>query len=212
MTNSLVEPNNDKTAMVVRDTPQRRAEVIPVIVLGIPIPERFAVQDAQELLTAVQQALEIRRAGVDPGRHMVYFRDSVSKVLLARQLFADLSRLRAQVEIEVQLLTVTKNSSRNIGFQLPSSSALVNLGSFLQQTVSPAGFTQFLTFGGGKTLFGLGVTGAQAFATMTESSTESLLTAQVTAIDGQPGLLDRGYTLPGRHRAIRRRYGEWAGR
>ena len=47
--------------------------------VAIPIPERMSVQDAQEMVTAVQQTLDIRRANVDPGRHMVFLRDQVSQ-------------------------------------------------------------------------------------------------------------------------------------
>lgn len=195
-TNSLVVPVNARTALVARDTPQRRAEVVPVATMAIPIPERFAVQDAQELVTAVQQVLEIRRATVDPGRRMVFLRDSASKVLVARQLLSDLSRLRSQVEVDVELLTYTKDASRQIGLTLPNSLTLINLGTFLGNTISPGGIAQFFTFGGGKTLFGLGVAGAKAFATLSESYTQSLLKAQVVALDGQAATLKVGTRYP----------------
>ena len=162
----------------------------------IQIPERMAVQDAQEIVTAVQQTLEIRRIQVDPGRRQVFIRDSVGKVLLARKLFSDLSRLRAQVEVEVQLLTVTKDNSMEIGLTLPNSASIVNFGNFLQNAISPAGFTQFLSFGGGKTLFGLGVASAQMFAMMTKSDADTLLTAQMVAVDGQAASLNVGERYP----------------
>lgn len=196
MTNSLVEPIDAHTAFVVRDTAQRRTEVIPMVTATIPIPERIAVQEAQEIITSVQQALEIRRAQVDPGRRLVLLRDSAAKVALARVLFADLSRLRAQVEIEIELRTVTKDSSTSIGFTLPNSATLLNLGTFLNNTISPSGVSNFLTFGGGKTLFGLGVATAQAFATMTDSSADNLLKAQILALDGQPASLTVGTRYP----------------
>ncbi|HEY1760767.1 MAG TPA: type II and III secretion system protein [Bryobacteraceae bacterium] len=196
MTNSLVEPVNEHTALVIRDTAQRRAEMTPAMSSVIPIPERMAVQDAQEIVTAVQQTLEIRRIQVDPGRRQVILRDSVGKVLLAQQLFRELSRLRSQVEIEVQLLTVTKDSSLGIGLALPNSSAIVNFSSFLQSAVSPSGFAQFLAFGGGKTLFGLGLASAQVLASLTQSSANTLVSAQMLAVDGQPASLSVGSRYP----------------
>jgi general secretion pathway protein D len=144
----------------------------------------------------VQQTLEIRRIQVDPGRRQVFLRDSVAKVLLARKLFSDLSRLRAQVEIDVELMTVTKNSSLGIGLMLPNSSAIVNFGSFLQTTISPAGFAQFIAFGGGKTLFGIGVASAQVLATLSNNSAQTLLNSQVMALDGQPVSLNVGSRFP----------------
>jgi general secretion pathway protein D len=196
MTNSLVEPVNEHTALVIRDTAQHRAEMNATMSTTIPIPERMAVQDAQEIVNTVQQTLEIRRIQVDPGRRMVFIRDSVGKVMLARKLFSDLSRLRAQVQIEVQLLTVTKDSSLGIGLGLPNSSAIVNFGSFLQTAISPAGFAQFLAFGGGKTLFGLGIASAQMLATLADSFSQTLLDSNVVAVDGQPVSLTVGSRYP----------------
>lgn len=196
MTGSLIEPLDEHTALVAKDTPQKRADLAPVVTVAVPIPERFAVQDAQELVQAVQQVLEIRRAQVDPGRHMVFFRDTESKVLVARRLLNDLSKLRAQVEVEVQLLTVTKSHARDMGLTLPNSSALVNFGDFLHNQISPAGFSSFATFGGGKTLFGLAITEAQAFATVSDTLAQSVLKAQVLAEDGQPASLNVGSRYP----------------
>ena len=100
------------------------------------------------------------------------------------------------MEIDVELMTLTKNSSLGIGLALPNSSAIVNFGSFLQSTISPAGFAQFLAFGGGKTLFGIGVASAQVLATLSRSSTETLLNAQVVALDGQAASLNVGTRYP----------------
>lgn len=196
MTTSLVVPLDGRTALVAHDTPQRRAELVPVVTLAIPIPERFAVQDAQEMVQAVQQVLEIRRAQVDPGRRMVFLRDAASKVLLAKRLLSDLSRLRPQVALEVQLLTLTKDHAISLGLTLPNSSSLVNFGNFLNNAISPGGFAQFATFGGGKTLFGLAVTQAQAFATVSDSLTQTVLKAQIMAEDGQAASLKVGSRYP----------------
>lgn len=199
VTNSLVVPVNEHLAFVVRDTPQRRADTSPAMSVAIPIPERIAVQEAQEIVTAVQQTLEIRHIAVDPQRRMVYLRDTVGKVAAARQLFSQLSRLRAQVEVEVDLLAVTKTSALNIGLNLQTSSIILNFGNFLNNLnhlIVPSTFTQFLAFGGGKTLFGLGVTEAQAFANITRSSAETILKSDVLTLDGQAASLHVGDRYP----------------
>jgi general secretion pathway protein D len=196
MTNSIIVPLNENLALVVRDTAQRRSDTSAVMFTSIPIPERISVQDAQEMVTAVQQTLQIKTISMDPGRHMVFLRDSVGKVIAARQIFADLSRLRAQVEVDVELISVTKDSALGIGLTLPNSTTLVNFGNFLQNAVSPGGMTNFLTFGGGKTLFGLGVASAQAFATLARSSTDTTFSSQVQTLDGQPVTLHVGERYP----------------
>jgi len=196
LTNSFFVPVNEHLALVVRDTPQRRTEVGPVMTIAIPIPERLSVQDAQEIVTAVQQTMEIRRASVDALRRTVLLRDSVSKVSAAKLLFGQLSKLRAQVAVEVEVLSVTKNSSLGYGLTLPNSSALVNFSSFLHNTPSLSGFMTFFGFGGGATLMGLGITNAATFATVSRSSADTVLRSEIVSIDGQPATLHIGDRYP----------------
>ncbi len=197
VSNSFLVPINPRMAMVLRDTPQKRAERAQVMAVGIPIPERMSVQDAQEIIQAVQQTLEIRRVAFDPGRRLVYMRDQVSKIIMAQQLFATLSRLRPQVEIEIEFVSVGKNSSLSYGLNLPNSFPLVNFGNKLHSMPSiPSGFTSFLGFGGGATFLGLGIASASAFATLTESSAATVLRTQVIALDGQAASFHVGDRYP----------------
>jgi len=195
--NSLIVPVGEHAAVVFRDSPQRRADSMPTMSMEIPIPERLTVQEAQEILTAVQQTLELRKVSVDPGRHMVYVRDQVIKALAAKQLFARLSRQRAQVEVEVELLSVTKSSSLAYGLSLPGSSQLVNFGSFMNNVGSAvATMSNYLSFGGGASLFGLGIANAAALASVSRSSAASVLRASVVTADGQPATLHIGDRYP----------------
>ncbi len=194
---SFVVPVNDHLAMVVRDTPQKRTEVGPAMTISIPIPERLSVQDAQEIVTAVQQTMEIRKASVDALRRTVILRDSVSKVLAAKLLFGQLSKLRAQIEVEVEVLSVTKNSSLGYGLALPTSVSVVDFSSVFQNSPTlVSGVTNFLTFGGGKTLMGLGITSASVFATVSRSSANSILRSEIVSVDGQPATLHIGDRYP----------------
>ena len=128
-TDSFVVPVGEKTALVARDTQPNRLLLTPVVAIAVPIPERTTLQEAQELATSVQQTLEIRRISLDAARRVVYFRDSAAKVFAAREMFAALSRLRAQVEVDVEFLEVSKTSSLAYGLTLPTSAALVSFGS-----------------------------------------------------------------------------------
>jgi hypothetical protein len=198
VSNSFMVPVNEHLALVVRDTPQKRTEVGPAMSITIPIPERLSVQDAQEIVTAVQQTMEIRRASVDSLKRTVLLRDGVSKVLAAKLLFAQLSKIRPQVSVEVEVLSVSKNSSLNYGMNLPTSISVVNFSSFLQNSFASAlgGMTSFLTFGGGATLLGLGVANTSIFAMVSRSSSDTVLKAEIVAIDGQKATLHIGDRYP----------------
>jgi general secretion pathway protein D len=197
ITSSFLVPVNPKLAMVYRDTTQRRNDSAPLVTAEIPIPERISVQEAQEMVSAVQQVMQIRRITVDPGRRVVFLRDQPGTVLAARQILTNLSRNRAQVNIEIELLSVSKASTLTYGLQLQNMAPVLNFGTFLNNVPSAiAGFTRFATFGGGATFMGIGIADAAAFATVSRSSAESLFHAEMVALDGQAASLKVGDRYP----------------
>jgi general secretion pathway protein D len=195
-TDSFLTPLGERRALVARDNAQKRTELMPVMAVAAPIPERLSLLEAQEITTAVQQTLEIRRISLDAAKRVVYFRDIVPKALAARQMFASLSRGRAQIEVDVEFVSVGRTSNLSYGLALPNAGAIIDFGkSFLNvpAVASPVGF---LTFGGGGTLLGLGIANAAVFATLSKSSTETLLNSQIVALDGQAATLHVGDRYP----------------
>ena len=197
VTNSFVVPVNPRLALIVRDTPQKRADRAPAMVASMLIPDRLSVQEAQEIITAVQQTLEIRRVSVDPTRHLVIMRDQATKIAAAQKMFQSLSRPRPQIAVDIEFLEVDKTSSLGYGLNLPNQFSIVNFGNFMNNTPSLSGaVSTFFKIGGGSTLFGLGITNASAFATLARSSAINLLDAQVVAADGQAATLHVGNRYP----------------
>lgn len=197
ITNSFLVPVGPTLAMVYQDTTQRRNDSAPLVTAEIPIPERLSVQEAQEMVSAVQQVMQVRRIAVDPGRRMVFLRDQPSTILAARQILTNLSRNRAQVNIEVELLSISKNSTLTYGLQWQNMAPLQSLSTFLNNTPAAiAGFAQFATFGGGATFLGIGISDATAFATLSRSSADSIFRADLTALDGQAASLKVGDRYP----------------
>lgn len=201
-TNTFLVPLSPKLLMVAQDTAQKRQELEATETAAIPIPERTSVQEAQELSMVVQQVLEVRRIILDPQKRMVLLRDKVSKVELAKALLAQLSFPKPQVNVEVEFISVGKTSSLSLGMQLPNSFPIVNFGGTrhigltLQQAALPSGIANFMTFGGGATLMGIGITNAELFATASRTSASTLLKSQMLATDGQPASLHVGDKYP----------------
>ncbi len=193
VSNSFFVPINDRLALVVRDTPQKRTERMPAMSVAIPIPERMTVQDAQELFTAVQQTLDIRKMNVDPTRHLIFVRDQVSKAEAARQMFRTLSQIRPQVAVDVEFLSIDKNSALNYGIQLANQFPIVNFVGF--QSL-PAAARSLANIFGPMTPFALGIADSQIFATLSKSRTENFISAQVVSLDGQAATLHVGQRYP----------------
>ncbi|HEV2689509.1 MAG TPA: type II and III secretion system protein, partial [Bryobacteraceae bacterium] len=83
------------------------------------------------------------------------------------------------------------------GLTIPTAFPLVSFvkSRFLNPSI-PAGFGQFLTFGGGASLVGIGITSAQLFANVAKSSATTLLNSEVVAMDGLPSTLHVGDKYP----------------
>jgi general secretion pathway protein D len=195
-TDSFLVPLSAHSMMVARDTPQKRTELMPVMAMAAPIPERLSAQEAQEIATAVQQTLEIRRISMDPARRVVYFRDIVAKGRAAQQMFANLSRGRAQIEVDVELVSVGRTSNLSYGLSLPQTAAIIPLTRSLQNAAAAATGGALFTFGGGATLMGLGIVNSTFFATLSESKSDTLLSSQIVALDGQAATLHVGDRYP----------------
>jgi len=118
-------------------------------------------------------------------------------VRLAEKVLQDLLRPRAQVSVEVELLTTDLSSSLSYGISPQTAFPLVNFPNKSNLLTSiPAGYTNFLAFGGGASMIGLGLTSAQLFATASKSDSKTLLHSELVALDGQAASLHIGDRYP----------------
>ncbi len=155
------------------------------------------MQELQEVATGVRGTLDMQKVMVDTQRHLILLRDRVTKVRLAEKIFQDLLRPHAQVAIDIDILTTDRTSNLSYGLTTPTAFPLVSFvtRNFLTSAV-PAGFPTFLAFGGGASLLGLGVTSAQLFANVSKSSSNTVLSSELVALEGQPSTLHVGNKFP----------------
>ncbi len=201
VSNSFFVPVNQRLALVVRDTStESGAELGPAMTITIPIPERLSVQDAQEIVTAVQQTIEIPGACRDrrAEAHCVFTRcgeQGEGRAGFVPPAFEDSG---ARWQVEVDILAVNKSSSLSYGLDLKSSTELTNLSNvFGNSPAAAAGtFAKFAIFGAGRSLMGLGVADSTLIATVSKSSATSVLKSAVVAVDGQPASFHIGDRYP----------------
>ncbi|MBL8294964.1 MAG: type II and III secretion system protein [Bryobacterales bacterium] len=184
-TASFLVPVSERMALVARDTAQKRQELEHTMAVSIPLPHPFTLQEVQELARAVQQLFEIQKFGIDSQRRIAVVRDRASKVIPAVALFRQLLRHRAEVMIEVDFMEVNRNKSRELGIQWQTDTLFAWLGSAKSLIRSPiTTFTNFATFGGGASLFGIGISSTQMLATMSERDGQTLYSAQMRSSEG----------------------------
>jgi type II secretory pathway component GspD/PulD (secretin) len=118
-------------------------------------------------------------------------------VIPARVLFEELLRYRPQVEIEVDLMEVDRTYSLAYGVELPTTFPLTYLGTFWHSPLSiPSTITKLVTFGGGQSLFGIGIVDATLIANLSRSFSRTLVRSDIRAVDGTPATMHVGEKFP----------------
>lgn len=182
-TGTFFVPMSQRLMLIVKDTEQKRKEVENTVVLSVPIPEPFSVQEAQELGRTVQQVMEIQRFAIDSAQRLVIFRDRVSKARPAQVLFSQLLQSRAQVNVEFELMSAAKTSTLGLGLSVPATFPITAL-------------EKMMTLKGPLPQFALAVTGANLLARATKSEARTLFRADLLSVDGQAASLKVGEKYP----------------
>ncbi|HUK15689.1 MAG TPA: hypothetical protein VLW65_04715 [Bryobacteraceae bacterium] len=197
-TGTFIVPLSSKLFMVVKDTPQKRSEQDPMAVVSIPVPPSTNQQEFNALVTTVQQTMSIQKVAFDTHNSTLILRDHYSKILPAMALLDDLSQPHAQVMIELRFVEISRNDALTYGVNFPTLFTLQPLTTWLNNQIAtpPSGLAGLLTFGGGKTLLGIGIMNAAAVAQISESTDKVLLAAQLRALDSQPATMHIGDRYP----------------
>jgi len=196
-TGSFLIPISSRLMLVVKDTEQKRRELEPTVFTTISVPQATATQELVEIAQAVRQLFTLEHMAWDSQQNLVVMRDRISRVLPARQIFEELIHHRPQVDIELELLEVDRSDSLAYGLDLPTTFQLIYMGTFWNSPLAiPSAISKLLTFGGGKTKFGIGIADATLLANMTRSNSRTLVRTDVHAIDGMPASVHVGDRFP----------------
>ena len=196
-TNSFVIPISSRLFMVAQDTPQKRNDLEQSVAISVPVPQALSTQELTEIAQAVKQAINIDKLAWDTTQGTIVMRDRVSRALPAEALLRQLFSWRSEVMIEVEFLEVSDSDLVNYGFNVTTSVPAIYLGQVLHNAISiPSNLAGLVTFGGGKTLIGLGVAQAQALFNQSISNTRNLFRAQLRSTDSQPATFHVGEKFP----------------
>ncbi|MGA2273395.1 MAG: hypothetical protein ABSH00_07565 [Bryobacteraceae bacterium] len=196
-TGTFIAPLSPKLFLVSKDTPLKRTQNEPVVAVTIPLPDAGVQQDFTSLVDGVKQATAIERVSMDSQTRTLVIRDRLSRVLPAKALLEQLLYPRAQVMIEMRMVEVSRSKTTTYGVDFPTMFSLTALTNWLDNQITlPTNISGLLSFGGGKTLLGMGIMDAAAVAQMTESSSKTLWTTELRGEERQPMTLHVGNRYP----------------
>jgi general secretion pathway protein D len=194
---SFVVPISPKLFLVAADNAQKRTELEPVIAVLQPIPDTVTPEEVTEMSQAVQQSLEMKRLQIDTTRRQIFLRDTVTRVRLAQALLTHLSKPKAEVVLDIDLIAVSQSDRQNLGLELPSAFPIANLSTIWNNQPAVAdGVTNLLGIGGGKTVFGLAIGGANLVADRLTSESRLLSRFRIRATSGMKANLHIGEKYP----------------
>lgn len=194
---TFLVPVAGSLALIAEDRQEKRRDQERMVAVTIPLPEPVTVAEAQEMARAVQQVFEMQRFAIDSTRRMALLRDRASKVRAAQVIFEQMVASRSQVVVDLELVQFTSTRERSIGIGLPTLTQIVNFGNwFGNRPQVSSQFTRFGTFGGGFTLFGLGLASAELFASASQSEASVVQHAEIRTTDNAPAEVHIGDRFP----------------
>ena len=185
-TNTFATPLSQRVFMVALDTTAKRNDLEQTIAIAIPVPQALTPVELTEIVQVVRQATNVEKIAANTSRNEIVLRDRISRALPAEALIRQFFSYRPDVLIELQFISVSSSDVRSYGFNLTNQFKAVPLGNLLSSVVrSPASVANLVTFGGGKTLVGLGLAQVESLFTQSTSSVQSLYHAQLRGASGQ---------------------------
>jgi general secretion pathway protein D len=204
-------PVTPNTVFVAANTRAKRQEMQDEAVQTFYLSNTAQPNDLNDIQTALRNLLANAKLYGVPSQNAIVMRATPDELLLAQKLIDDLDKSRPEVVVDVALLEVNRDKTRNIGLQLPGSFG-VALQPSNASTTTPSGTsgtsgttsttssTQNLTLNTlsnlNATNFAITVGAATANLMLSDSDTKVLQNPSIRATDGQKADLKIGSRIP----------------
>src|SRR5438067_1300698 len=206
-------PVTPNTIFVAADTPAKRKDIEQSVIKTFYLANLSQPTELQDVVNAMRQILEIQRIQPLPSQGALVVRGTPDQIALAEKLVGDLDKARSEVIVEVAIMQVSRDKTRNLGIN-PPTSATVALQSNINNTTSSTTTTTTTTSTTSSTSgntnqinlnrlgnlnatdFVVTIPAATATALFSDSNTKLIQNPQIRAVDGQKASLKIGDRVP----------------
>ncbi len=204
-------PITSNTIFVAANTRAKRQELEDQAVQTFYLSNAAQATDLNDIQTALRNLLLGAKLYGVPSQNAIVMRATPDELLLAQKLIDDLDKSRPEVVVDVALLEVNRDKTRNIGLQLPGSFGVTlqppnattttpTSGTTTPTTTTTTSSTQNLTLNNlanlNGTNFAVTVGAATANLLLSDSDTKVLQNPSIRATDGQKADLKIGSRIP----------------
>ena len=145
--------------------------------------------ELQEVVSTLKGILDISRIQVNPTHSAITLRGTPDQMVLAQKLVTDLDKPRAEVVIDIAVLSIGRDRVRKLGTTVPTSTSIAFAAAPLA-----AGAVKLGSVNGGN--FSIGVPGGSFDFLMSDSNTKVLQNPQIRVLDQQKASLKIGDRIP----------------
>ena len=139
-------PVTPNTIFVASDNPAKRKEVEQSVIKTFYLANLSQPTELQDVVNALRQILEISRIQPLPSQGALVVRGTPDQIALAEKLVGDLDKARPEVIVEVAIMQVSRDKTRNLGISPPTSATVAlqnNLNTTTTTSTSTADHQQF---------------------------------------------------------------------
>lgn len=206
-------PVTANTIFVAADNPAKRKELEQSVLKTFYLTNLSQPTELQDVVNAIRAVLDVQRVQQLLSQNALVVRGTPDQIALAQKLVEDLDKARPEVIIDIAVMQVSKDRSRTLGIN-PPTSATIQLQNNITSGTTTTGTT---TSGNGATIttgssntginlntlgnltaenFQVTIPAANLSAVMGASDTKLIQNPQIRALDGQKASLKIGDRVP----------------
>src|SRR6201993_4164716 len=205
-------PVTSNTIFVAADNPAKRKELEQSVLKTFYLTNLSQPTELQDVVNAIRAVLDVQRVQQLLSQNALVVRGTPDQIALAQKLVEDLDKARPEVIIDIAIMQVSKDRSRTLGLNPPTSATIQ-----LQNNLNTTTTTGTTTSGSGATVtqstgtnginlntlgnlnatnFQVTIPAANLSFVMGASDTKLLQNPQIRALDGQKASLKIGDRVP----------------
>ena len=205
-------PVTSNTIFVAADNPAKRKELEQSVLKTFYLTNLSQPTELQDVVNAIRAVLDVQRVQQLLSQNALVVRGTPDQIALAQKLVEDLDKARPEVIIDIAVMQVSKDRSRTLGLNPPTSATIqlqnnLNTTTTTGTTTSGSGATVTQSTGSNSinlntlgnlnaTNFQVTIPAANLSLVMGASDTKLIQNPQIRALDGQKASLKIGDRVP----------------
>jgi len=199
-------PVTPNTIFVAQDNVAKRKELEQSVLKTFYLTNLSAPTELQDVVNAIRAVLEVQRIQQLLSQNAVVVRGTPDQIALAQKLIEDLDKARPEVIIDIAVMQISKDKSRTLGLNPPSSMTIQLQNNLNTTSTSTTTGTSTTSSGSGINLnslanltaenFQVTIPSANLSAVMGDTDTKLIQNPQIRSLDGQKASLKIGERLP----------------